>query len=91
LTNKKVTVESVNKSLKKASRLSRYDGIIEVDEGHLVSTDIIGNPTSAIVDAGSTKVSGDNLLKLIVWYDNEWGYSNRMVDLMEYIIKKKLV
>ena len=91
LTNKKVTAENVNKALKKASKQTRYRDIIEVDEGHLVSSDIVGNPTSAIVDAGCTKVSGDNLLKLIVWYDNEWGYSNRMIDLMEYIIKKKFV
>ena len=91
LTNKKVTIENVNKALKKASKQARYRDIIEVDEGHLVSSDIVGNPTSAIVDAGCTKVSGDNLLKLIVWYDNEWGYSNRMIDLMEYIIKKRFV
>ncbi len=91
LTTKKVTVESVNKALKKASKLSKYRDIIEIDEGHLVSSDIIGNPSSSIVDTECTKVSGDNLLKLIVWYDNEWGYSNRMVDLMEYIIKRKLI
>jgi len=91
LTNKKVTVDSVNKIFKKASRQAEYRDIIEVDENYLVSSDIVGNPTSAIVDTECTKVSGDNLLKLIVWYDNEWGYSNRMIDLMEYIIKKKLV
>ncbi|PLX22141.1 type I glyceraldehyde-3-phosphate dehydrogenase [Candidatus Parcubacteria bacterium] len=91
ITNKKVTEELVNSTLKKTSRLSKYKHIIEVDEGHLVSSDIVGNPSSSIVDAGCTKVSGDNLLKLIVWYDNEWGYSNRMIDLMEYIIKKKFV
>jgi len=91
VTNKKVSVEKVNSALKKASRLSRYHDIVEYSEEELVSSDIIGNPSSSIIDAKSTKVSGDNLLKLILWYDNEWGYSNRMVDLMEYIIKKKFV
>ncbi|MCK5687505.1 type I glyceraldehyde-3-phosphate dehydrogenase, partial [bacterium] len=91
VTNKKVDVEKVNSALKKASKLSKYKNIVEYSEEALVSTDIIGNPFSSIVDAKSTKVSGDNLLKLILWYDNEWGYSNRMVDLMEYIIMKKFV
>ncbi|MDA3839702.1 MAG: type I glyceraldehyde-3-phosphate dehydrogenase [Patescibacteria group bacterium] len=91
LTNKKVTVESVNKTMKRASKLAKYRDIIEYSDEALVSSDIVGNPSSAIFDSESTKVSGDNLLKLIVWYDNEWGYSNRMVDLMEFIIKKKLV
>lgn len=91
LTNKKVTVESVNKVMKNVSKLARYRDIIEYSDEPLVSSDIVGNPSSAIFDSESTKVSGDNLLKIVVWYDNEWGYSNRMVDLMEYIIKKKLV
>jgi len=91
VTRKKVTVESVNSALKKASRMAKYKHIVEYSTEPLVSSDIVGNPASSIVDSQLTKVSGDNLLKLIIWYDNEWGYSNRMVDMMEYLIKKKLV
>ncbi len=58
-------------------------GILEYSEEPLVSTDIIGNPHSSIFDANATQVLGDNLIKVMSWYDNEWGYSNRVVDLIE--------
>ncbi|MDH5294987.1 MAG: type I glyceraldehyde-3-phosphate dehydrogenase, partial [Acidimicrobiia bacterium] len=58
-------------------------GILQYSEDPLVSTDIIGNPHSSIFDAGSTRVLGGNLVKVLSWYDNEWGYSNRVVDLVE--------
>lgn len=59
------------------------EGIVEYNEDPIVSTDIIGNPHSSIFDAGSTQVLGGNLVKVMSWYDNEWGYSNRVVDLIE--------
>jgi len=57
----------------------------------LVSTDFIGNPYSSIVDLSLTKVIGGDMLKMISWYDNEWGYSNRLADIAEYIRKNGLV
>ena len=57
-------------------------GILEYTEDPIVSSDIVGNPHSCIFDAGATVANGDNLIKILGWYDNEWGYSNRMVDLM---------
>jgi glyceraldehyde 3-phosphate dehydrogenase len=58
-------------------------GILEYCEDPIVSSDVIGNPASSIFDAKSTMVVGKNLLKVLSWYDNEWGYSNRCVDLMQ--------
>jgi glyceraldehyde 3-phosphate dehydrogenase len=58
-------------------------GVLEYTEDPIVSTDIIGNPHSSIFDAAGTQVLGGNLVKVLSWYDNEWGYSNRVVDLIE--------
>ena len=58
----------------------RYDGIVDTTDENLVSSDFIGNAHSAIIDLNLTKVVGGNLLKVIAWYDNEWGYSNRLVE-----------
>jgi glyceraldehyde 3-phosphate dehydrogenase len=91
VTTKKVDEKKVNQCLKKAARSAKLKNVIETSEEPLVSTDIIGNPHSSIVDLALTKVVDHNLLKVIAWYDNEWGYSNRMVDLVEYIKKKRLV
>ena len=77
-----VTAEQVNAAVKEAAE-GAMDGIIEYNEDPIVSTDIIGNPHSSIFDAGSTHVLGGNLVKVMSWYDNEWGYSNRVVDLVE--------
>ncbi len=77
-----VTVEEVNAAIKAAAD-GPMKGILEYSEDALVSTDIIGNPHSSIFDAGSTQVLGGNLVKILAWYDNEWGYSNRVVDLIE--------
>jgi len=81
-----VTVEEVNNAFKHASENS-LRGILEYTEEPLVSTDVIGNPHSAIIDGLSTSVNGEkgNLLKILSWYDNEWGYSCRLVDLINYI------
>ncbi|HEY4607376.1 MAG TPA: type I glyceraldehyde-3-phosphate dehydrogenase [Acidimicrobiia bacterium] len=77
-----VTVEEVNAALKAAAE-GPMAGIMEYVEDPIVSTDIIGNPHSSIFDAGATQVLGGNLVKVMSWYDNEWGYSNRVVDLAE--------
>ncbi|HSX02017.1 MAG TPA: type I glyceraldehyde-3-phosphate dehydrogenase [Candidatus Saccharimonadia bacterium] len=75
-----VTVEEVNAALTSASKEPRYQGILDVSDEPLVSSDYIGNPHSSIVDLALTKVVGGNLLKVVAWYDNEWGYSNRLVE-----------
>lgn len=90
-TNKKVDGKEVNNVFKKMANSAKYRGIVEATDEQIVSSDIIGNPASAIVDLSLTKVIGDNLLKVIAWYDNEWGYSNRLVDLCEYIERKRLI
>ncbi len=77
-----VTVEQVNAAVKAAAE-GPLAGILEYNEDPIVSTDIIGNPHSSIFDAGATQVLGGNLVKVMSWYDNEWGYSNRVVDLIE--------
>jgi glyceraldehyde 3-phosphate dehydrogenase len=81
VTKKDVTVEEVNEVFKKAAAEPYYQGIVAVTEEELVSTDFIGNSHSAIVDLKLTAVVGGNLLKVVAWYDNEWGYSNRLVEL----------
>ena len=86
LLNKKTTIEAVNKEFIKASK-GKLKGILEASEEELVSTDIIGNPHSSIVDLKSTALVGGDLLKVVAWYDNEWGYSNRLVDLTDYLRK----
>jgi glyceraldehyde 3-phosphate dehydrogenase len=77
-----VTVEEVNAAVKAAAD-GPLAGIIQYSEDPLVSTDIIGNPHSSIFDAASTQVLGGNMVKVLSWYDNEWGYSNRVVDLID--------
>jgi glyceraldehyde 3-phosphate dehydrogenase len=88
VTKKKVSVEQVNSVFKKVAKLAKYKGIIEASNEPLVSTDIIKNPHSAIVDLGLTKVVDGDLLKVTAWYDNEWGYSQRLVDLANLFAKK---
>jgi glyceraldehyde 3-phosphate dehydrogenase len=81
VTKKDVTVEEVNNVFKEAAKSAYYQGILDITEEELVSSDFKGNSHSAIVDAKLTAVVGGNLLKVIAWYDNEWGYSNRLVEL----------
>jgi glyceraldehyde 3-phosphate dehydrogenase len=82
LLSKKTTAEEVNAALKKASE-GDLKGILAYTEDPIVSVDIVHNPASSIVDALSTTVMDGDLLKLIAWYDNEWGYSCRCIDLMK--------
>ncbi|MEK7610849.1 MAG: type I glyceraldehyde-3-phosphate dehydrogenase [Patescibacteria group bacterium] len=81
LLKKKVTVDEVNKAFIEAAESARYRKIVAVSPEPLVSTDIIKNPHSAIVDLSLTRVVDGDLVKVVAWYDNEWGYSNRLVEL----------
>ena len=82
LTKRDVTVDEVNEAFKKAAKEPFYQGILDVTEEELVSTDYIGNSHSAIVDLKLTAVIAGNMLKVVAWYDNEWGYSNRLVEVV---------
>jgi len=86
LTKKSTTVEAVNKALQEASQTDQFKGIIEVTTAPLVSSDIVGNKASAIVDMSLTQVVGGNLVKVVAWYDNEWGYTNRLIDVVESLM-----
>lgn len=79
--NKPTSEEEINSAMKKAAE-NELNGILEYSEDPLVSTDIIGNPHSSIFDASLTRVMQGTLVKAISWYDNEWGYSSRVVDLV---------
>jgi glyceraldehyde 3-phosphate dehydrogenase len=81
---KKVTKESVMAAFKDAAKKGDLKGILQYTEDPIVSTDIIGNPHSSIFDATATMAMADNMVKIVCWYDNEWGYSNRVVDLMRF-------
>jgi len=85
-----VTVEEVNAALKEAANSGPLKGILNYSEEPLVSSDYNGDPASSTIDALSTMVVGGNLVKVVSWYDNEWGYSNRVVDLAAYIASKGL-
>jgi len=84
LLKKVVTAEQVNQAFKDAA-MKELKGVLEYTEDELVSSDIVGNPYSAIYDSKLTKVINNNLVKIFVWYDNEWGYSSRMVDMVKHI------
>jgi glyceraldehyde 3-phosphate dehydrogenase len=75
------TVDSVNAAMREAAS-GPMMGILEYSEDPIVSSDVIGNPHSSIFDAPLTMVSGDRVVKVFSWYDNEWGFSNRMVDAL---------
>jgi len=81
-----VTVEEVNAAFKEAAQ-GKLAGILEYCEEELVSSDFKGNPASSIIDAPSTMVLDGNMVKVLSWYDNEWGYSTRLGDLIAYISK----
>ncbi len=85
-TEKETTAEAVNAALKKAAE-GPLKGIMEYCELPLVSSDFNGNPASSIIDAQLTTVIGGNMVKVLSWYDNEWGYSNRLFDLARYVVR----
>src|SRR3989344_3478233 len=81
LVGKKTTVEEVNNAFIEAAKNPFYKGVLEVSNDPLVSSDIIGNPHSAIIDLSFTRVVDGDLVKVLAWYDNEWGYANRLVEM----------
>jgi glyceraldehyde 3-phosphate dehydrogenase len=83
-TERSTDIESVNRALQTASE-GTLKGILAYCEEPLVSVDYNGHPASSVVDALSTNVLGGNMVKVLAWYDNEWGYSNRVVDLVRYV------
>lgn len=87
--NKEVTIEQVNKAFQEAAK-GKLKGILEYCDEPLVSMDFKGNPASSIFDALSTMVIAGNMVKVLAWYDNEWGYSCRLADLVVYILNKGL-
>jgi glyceraldehyde 3-phosphate dehydrogenase len=86
--SKSVTKEEINDTLREAAKSAKLNKYLEVTDEPLVSADFKGNPHSSIVDALSTYVTGGNMVKVLSWYDNEWGYSNRVVDLIEFMVSK---
>jgi len=81
VTTKRISIKEVNQAIKKAAE-GKYKGIVETSEKPLVSSDIIGNSASAIVDLPLTQVIDGDLVKIIAWYDNEWGYACRLIELV---------
>jgi glyceraldehyde 3-phosphate dehydrogenase len=84
---KSTTAEDINGAFRKAAAGS-MKGILEVTDEELVSVDFRGNPHSSIVDAPLTKVVDGNMAKVFSWYDNEWGFSNRVKDLIRYMASR---
>lgn len=87
LLSRDVTVEEINQVFSEAAAEPFYQGILAVSDEPLVSRDYIGNSHSGIVDLPLTRVVGGNLIKVCIWYDNEWGYSNRLVELVADVSK----
>jgi glyceraldehyde 3-phosphate dehydrogenase len=86
LLSRNTTVEEINAAIKQAAE-GELKGVLEYSEEPLVSIDIVGNPASSVFDALSTTVLQGNLVKVISWYDNEWGYSNRLADMVVQVAK----
>ena len=89
LVDKKTSAEEVNAALKDAAD-GALKNILQYSTEELVSIDFKGNPHSSIIDAAYTKVMDGDFVKVLSWYDNEWGYSNRCVDLLRLLVKKGL-
>lgn len=87
LLNKTVTVDEVNEAFKKASQ-GELKGILEITMDEVVSSDILGNLHSSIIDGLSTSVVGDRMVKVLAWYDNEYGYSQRLLELADFVASK---
>ena len=83
---KPMTVDAINDALAAAAN-GPLKGVLAFSKAPLASSDLIGDPHSAIVDGLSTQMMGDHMAKVLAWYDNEWGFSNRMVDLTKTIAK----
>ncbi len=85
---REVTPEEINNALRQASERVPFKGILRVTDEALVSQDIIGDPHSTIVDALSTMVLNKKVAKILAWYDNEWGYSARLVDFAKFVVER---
>ena len=83
---RETTVEEVNAALRAAAESGPLEGLLAYTEDPIVSTDIVGNPASSILDSQLTAVMDGTMVKLVSWYDNEWGYSNRIVDLVQRLL-----
>jgi glyceraldehyde 3-phosphate dehydrogenase len=84
---RETSVEELNCALREAALSERLSAVLEYTEEPIVSSDIVGNPHSSVLDGSLTSVIDERLAKVIAWYDNEWGYSNRCVDLLERMLK----
>ena len=89
-TTKPFTKDAIHAAMKKAAASGPMKGILAYTDEELVSSDFIGNPASSTFDGTMTQVLGDKFAKIFSWYDNEWGFSNRMVDLTQLVAKKGL-
>lgn len=87
LLKKDVTIDEVNQAFRDAAAHPSYRGVITTTDEQVVSSDFIGDPHSAIVDLALTRLVGGNLVKIMAWYDNEWGYSNRLVEQVIEVMK----
>ncbi len=85
-TNRATTVEEINEALKAAAADGPLKGFLEYTEDPIVSSDIVKNPASSIVDSQLTAVMDGTMVKVVAWYDNEWGYSNRVADLVQRLL-----
>ena len=84
--NRETTVEEVNAALQQAANSGPMQGLMTYTEDPIVSSDIIKNPASSIVDSQLTAVMDGTMVKVVAWYDNEWGYSNRVGDLVQQLL-----
>jgi len=87
ITEKPATAEGINQAFHRAAQ-GALKGILDITEEELVSVDFLGNSHSAIVDAGNTRVVGSNCVKVVAWYDNEWGYSSRCLDMIKLMAQR---
>jgi glyceraldehyde 3-phosphate dehydrogenase len=85
-TNRETTVEEINAALKAAADAGPLNGLMLYTEDPIVSSDIVKNPASSIVDSQLTAVMEGTMVKVVSWYDNEWGYSNRVADLVQRLL-----
>ena len=86
---KNVTAEEINAVLKAASEGNDWMGkVLDYTDEPIVSADIVGHPASSTIDALSTDVMDGNMVKVVTWYDNEWGYSSRLADLAAFVAEK---
>jgi len=86
--SRETSVEDVNEAVRSRADTGSLEGILQYNEDPIVSTDIVGSPYSSVFDAPLTMVINERLVKVVAWYDNEWGYSNRLVDLTQRVLAR---